>query len=89
MFKLIDMKTTVMIILCSAAMFLSGCSTSHPHATAWEYKVVEMNDYSGKLEAKLNELASEGWVVVSASTTPRDVTTQVAYSSIILKRHKH
>src|SRR6516165_3210669 len=31
------MRTTLMIALCSAAILVSGCATSHSHATAWEY----------------------------------------------------
>ena len=81
------MKTTLIIVLCSVAILASGCATSHSHSAAWEYKVVELDDYPGKLEAKLNGLASEGWVVVSATTIPRS-ESMVPYSSVVLKRHK-
>ena len=82
------MRTALPIALCSAALLVSGCATSNSNATAWEYKVVGVDDYTGKLQSKLNELAGEGWVVVSVSTSLRDQTGQVPYSYVVLKRHK-
>jgi len=69
-----------------ATLLLSGCA-SQPHASDWEYKVVEAYQYSGRLEPRLNELAQEGWIVVSASTS---IHTEGGnpMTQVILKRTK-
>jgi outer membrane lipoprotein-sorting protein len=79
------MKTKLMIALCSAAMFLSGCATSHSHATAWEYKTLHAY-VPADIEKQLNQLASEGWIVVSSSSAAEGNNTPAVL--VILKRHK-
>ncbi len=64
MFKTIDMKTTLMIILFSATLLVSGCVTSHTHAAAWIYKVVDPQ--MQERDQVLNQLGSEGWILVTA-----------------------
>ena len=81
------MKTTLMIVMCSAALLMSGCATSHSHSTAWEYKVLHENVGSG-IETELNQLASDGWVVVSATSANEGGPPSSTYVLVILKRHK-
>lgn len=69
-----------------ATLLLSGCA-SRPHPSDWEYKVVEAYQYSGKLEPRLNELAQEGWIVVSASTSIHSEGGN-PMTQVILKRNK-
>ena len=54
----------------SAALvfILAGCTTPTHQTERWEYKVVEEFNYSGQLEPRLNQMAREGWQVVSSST---------------------
>ena len=85
MLMLIDMKATLMIVLCSAAILVSGCATSHSHSTAWEYKVFD-GYMPSDLENRLNHLGSEGWVVVSSSSSVSPPNSPQVL--IILKRHK-
>jgi hypothetical protein len=80
------MKTTLMIVLCSAAILMSGCVTSHSHSTAWEYKVLHEMGATG-IERELNQLASDGWVVVSANSAPEGGPSST-WVLVILKRHK-
>jgi hypothetical protein len=81
-----DMKTTLMIVLCSAALLMSGCATSHSHSTAWEYKVLHYPGAAG-IEGALNQLASDGWVVVSANAAAEGGPPST-WVLVILKRHK-
>jgi len=74
------MKHTLMIVLCSAAIFVSGCATSHSHATTWEYKVV--SSQFAVFEAAINNAAAEGWVLVSV--TSKDNMVGIA----VMKRAK-
>jgi hypothetical protein len=79
------MKNTLMIVLCSAAILVSGCASSHTHSAAWDYKVVE-GYVATAVEKQLNQLASEGWIVVSSSSS---VDSNMSYRVlVILKRHK-
>jgi hypothetical protein len=80
------MKTTLMIVLCSAAMLASGCATCHTHSKAWDYKVVE-GDSPGAVEAALSKLGSDGWIVVSSSSAMPQ-TSMSPEIVVILKRHK-
>lgn len=80
----IDMKSTLMMVLCSAAILVSGCATSHSHKNAWEYKVLNER-VSKDIEKHLNQLASDGWVVVSSSISGEPNTTPIVL--VILKRH--
>ena len=51
---------------------LAGCTTTTTqqggHAEHWEYKVIEEFNYNGQLEPRLNQLAREGWSVVSTTS---------------------
>jgi hypothetical protein len=61
------MKTMMMVVMCSAAVLVSGCATSHSHAS-WEYKVVTGPIGSG-IQTEINKAAADGWVLVSSSGT--------------------
>ncbi|GEM_PF-1964969 len=84
------MKT---ILRCLASCFvglllLAGCASPTRHSGIWEYRVVEEFNYAGKLEPKLNELAKEGWIVVSASTSIASGAGN-PMTQVILKRPRH
>jgi hypothetical protein len=79
------MKNILMPVVCSAAIFVSGCATSHSLATAWDYKVLQAY-VSADIEKQLNQLASEGWAVVSSSSAAEGNNTPRVL--VILKRHK-
>ncbi len=76
------MKTKLILVLSSAALFLTGCATSHSHAKAWDYKTIQC--YVVDLEKKLKQAGEEGWLVVS-STSPSESSGVVV---VILKRDK-
>lgn len=75
------MKTTLIIVLCSTTIFISGCATSYSHDTAWEYKVVS-GQFDGPLAATINKAADDGWVLVSSSSKTPD------YGYAVMKRAK-
>jgi hypothetical protein len=50
----------------AALLFTSGCCTTQKAHTAWEYKVVG-GGVTDSLERNINNAASDGWQVVSAS----------------------
>jgi hypothetical protein len=79
------MKTTLMTVLWSAALLVSGCATSHSHSATWEYKVLEGYAPSG-IEKELNKLGGDGWVVVSSTATAESPNPPRVL--VILKRHK-
>jgi len=60
------MKTILMMALTSATLVVSGCATSHSHATVWEYKIVYGVSAQALVE-KINKEAAEGWVLASVS----------------------
>jgi hypothetical protein len=70
-----------------AATIVTGCCTSRDGAASWEYKVVESNVYEQAITKQINELAGEGWTVVSVSTSYQGEST-VPRAVILLKRHK-
>jgi hypothetical protein len=76
------MKTTLLTVLCGAAMIASGCATSHSNSRAWEYKVVS-GYIAGGLQSAINKAAEDGWVLVSSSGTGN---TSDAYA--VMKRVK-
>ena len=59
------MKKSIAVIIAASTLFLAGCCTT-PHATRWEYTVVEPgNPYTNQGEVTfLNEKSKEGWVFV-------------------------
>jgi len=77
------MKSKLVVVLWVLVMLVSGCATSH---TAPEYKVLQGSRPSA-IEKELNELGSQGWVVVS-STSPAPHGENTAMIVIILKRDK-
>ena len=58
------MKTTLMIVLCSAAILASGCATSHRHAVTYEYGFVQ-GRIADQLQDRINKAAADGWQVVT------------------------
>ena len=82
------MKTTLIMAVCSAAILLSGCATSHKHSSAPEYKVLAGNYYAKDMEKNLNDLAKEGWTVVSLSGVPGETTQSPCYNYVVLKHTK-
>jgi len=55
-------KLLLTVITCSTLML--GCSTPH-HEARWEYKIVNVSNTTA--DAKLNEMAAEGWSLASFS----------------------
>ena len=55
-------KLLLAVITCSTLML--GCSTPQ-HEARWEYKIVTVSNTTA--DAKLNEMAAEGWSVVGFS----------------------
>jgi hypothetical protein len=69
------MRKCVAVVLAASVLFLAGCCTT-PCATRWEYKVASPHlrgaggpggpaAVSEALQAFLNDLGKEGWVLVS------------------------
>ncbi len=52
-----------LVSLGAAAVVMTGCTTSPPPVTAWEYKIV---DPSQNREQTLNTLGGDGWILVGA-----------------------
>jgi hypothetical protein len=60
-----------LLLACAVALVFTGCASTGQHHIVWEYKilqVVQRNDVSD-VEKPLNDLARQGWVLVSDSTT--------------------
>jgi hypothetical protein len=70
-----------------AATILTGCCQTRRAVASWEYKVVSRDAYAEATEKHLNELAGQGWTVVSVSTTSRGEHT-IPSAMIVLKRPK-
>jgi hypothetical protein len=85
------MKTTLRCLAscCVGLLLLAGCASPAHQTGKWEYKVVEEFNYAGKLEPRLNELAKEGWIVVSASTSIAPGGAVNPMTQVILKRRQH
>jgi hypothetical protein len=63
------MKNTVMLTLAVSSMLLAGCCTT-PHATQWEYKVVEKYLSPNELQKQIDAQLPDGWEFVTVSTAP-------------------
>ena len=50
------MRKAITIIFATVGLLLTGCSTTHHHATKWEYKEVSRLP-------DVNKMADEGWEV--------------------------
>jgi len=75
-------KLAPLLIAIASSFLLVGCAT-----TQWEYKVFTGYLYeSSALEKKLNQYSSEGWTVVSSSTS--QVENTAPQIVVILKKHK-
>jgi hypothetical protein len=78
------MKSLLMAALCTAAMFASGCATSHSSAGAWEYK--SATTYPEAAGDTVTRLGKEGWRFVSMSALskgPGETPTVV----LLFKKH--
>jgi hypothetical protein len=73
-----------LVLACVAAIAFAGCATSH-HTTAWDYKIVEGNNASA-IEAQLSKLSTDGWIVVSSSSSAHEGTSPDIV--VILKHHR-
>jgi ABC-type oligopeptide transport system substrate-binding subunit len=51
------------LIMMASSLLLAGCCTGHHQATKWEYKTV-----GNPTDATLNELAEQGWSVVTVAS---------------------
>lgn len=51
------------------SLFLAGCKTPSASHEAWEYKVISENTYISQLEKSYNQLAKDGWEVLTISTS--------------------
>jgi hypothetical protein len=62
------MKTSIitLLTLAAACQLLTGCCT-HPSPSAWEYRDVLLTQTES-----LNDLAKDGWVVVSTYYDPEN-----------------
>ncbi|SRR5213594_1948354 len=60
--------------------------TTHDSGTL-EYKTLRSYVYGDEFDKKLNNVADEGWTVVSSSTT-QSTQTSAPYAVVILKREK-
>ena len=59
------MRNTLLIVLCSATLLLSSCACPRSQHNAWEYKYFDA--HTSDVEKRLNDLAKDGWIVVSSS----------------------
>ncbi len=78
------MSKTLRSLASALLVTMSGCASMPHHSTAWEYRilqVVQRGDVSDA-ERQLNELAREGWILVSESTTEQGLPRH----TFILKR---
>ncbi len=78
-----NMKSKLIGVLGVVIMLVSGCATSR---SAPEYKVLQ-GSLPSTIEKDLNELGTQGWVVVS-STSPAPYKDNTAMIVIILKRDR-
>lgn len=70
-----DMKKHITLIIAASTLLLAGCSSTHHASKQWEYKVALTPAPKGTRpvgiegrEQFLNELAKEGWILVSADS---------------------
>ena len=59
-----------LLLACVLPFVFGGCATTEFHETAWEYKVVEIvpSPSIGYGDKQLNEMARQGWILVSESS---------------------
>ena len=63
------MKTALLIILCSAVLFTSGCVSSHPSSGAWEYKAT--TTWPEGVGGEIARFEQQGWSFVSMSSATK------------------
>ena len=58
-----------LVLTCVVPIVFSGCCTTRGQNQAWEYKVLRLHSNGPNFDpnARLNELAQQGWVLVSGS----------------------
>ncbi|MGC9943868.1 MAG: hypothetical protein ABSE48_18735 [Verrucomicrobiota bacterium] len=79
------MKTILVAVLCSAAIFASGCTTSQSRANGWEYKSSGTTvDNAGN---EVNRMAQQGWRLVSMSAASSQNYSGVEVV-LLFKKHK-
>ncbi len=71
-----------LLILAASTLLLAGCCTTHPCATKWEYKTVH-----DPTDAALNELADQGWSVVTVASGIWQGAMEI-HKDYLLKRPK-
>jgi len=71
----------LLLAVIASSTLLLGCSTPQ-HGARWEYKTVSV--YNMAADAKLNELAADGWSVVAFSRNEGGSNQ----STFVLKRKK-
>jgi hypothetical protein len=78
------MKTTskLILVVIASSTLLFGCSAPR-HGAHWEYKTATVSNMAA--DAKLNELAEDGWSVVAFSRNEGGSNE----STFVLKRKKY
>jgi hypothetical protein len=76
----IDLRSLVLGTILGAAIVFSVGAAVEAVRTGWEYKVVTGRLYQNELERAMNAAASDGWELVSASSSPE------AYAFAVMKR---
>ncbi len=84
MFNLVDMKTILMAVLLSAAVFATGCASSHSRPTPWEYKTD--TTWPEAVPGEIAKFEKEGWRFVSMSTAAK--TNEGITVVLLFKRHR-
>lgn len=82
----IDIKSLVLGMFLGAVVLFSVAAATTGDSTALEYKTLRAYAYAEKFDKQLNEMAHDGWTVVSSSTTQDP--GQTPYAVVIFKRTK-
>jgi hypothetical protein len=67
-------QTMRLLLACAVALVITGCASTGQHHVVWEYKILQVVEGPGDLNAdagekQLNELTKQGWMLVSESTS--------------------
>jgi hypothetical protein len=75
-------------LACVLALAFTGCATTTGRNTAWEYKVLNLRTSDPHFDptTQLNELAQQGWMVVSSSVLSTDPYFNGQVFVFVLKR---
>jgi hypothetical protein len=82
-----DLKSVVLGAFLSAVIVLSIAAATAGDPPAVEYKALRAYVYTEQFEKALNDLARQGWTVVSSSTTQANEQS-TPYAVVILQRLK-